>query len=480
MLFKDLVLIPVVMMLIAGGIAVATLSQKMRDLFFFLLVTCAVITERMDVNFLSHYWYRGTTRGIEFSLIDVFAISILVSTWLVPRYGRGKNFWPASLGLMLLYTLYAGFSILMSDPKIFGVLELSKIIRGVIVFVAAAHFVRTRRELSILILALCCVAFAEAGFALKQRYLESTYRSPGTLSHPNSLSMYLCLIGPMLVAGANYASAKWLRVLCYLALLAASVAVLTTISRAGIPTFAFVTIGAALCCMSWRFTATKIAVTSAIILGTVIAGATAWNTLKARYESSSLEEEYIETKGEGRGVYLRWCLMMVDDHFYGVGLNNWSYWVTKEYGAHIGFDYEDYDAMGDAPERSTVPSYRHAAPAHSLAALTLGELGVPGFFVFSLVWMRWFQMGAVCLWRRIRGERYFGWGVGILFGTGGVFLQSITEWTYRQTAILFTFHIMLGVLASLYHFRDQSPEPVDEPVPEEIEAEPAPALVERW
>jgi hypothetical protein len=35
-----------------------------------------------------------------------------------------------------------------------------------------------------------------------------------------------------------------------------------------------------------------------------------------------------------------------------------------------------------------------AAPAHSLAALTVGELGIPGLVLLTVLWLRWFQMGS--------------------------------------------------------------------------------------
>jgi peptidoglycan/LPS O-acetylase OafA/YrhL len=44
-------------------------------------------------------------------------------------------------------------------------------------------------------------------------------------------------------------------------------------------------------------------------------------------------------------------------------------------------------------------------------------------------------------------------GLGIFFATCGIFLQSLTEWTFRQTPIFFTFHLLLGVLASLYYHK---------------------------
>src|SRR5581483_5955059 len=110
--------------------------------------------------------------------------------------------WPAGLTFLLLYTGYCCFSVATATPKIMGVWELSKIFRGVLVVLAAAAFVRTRRELSILVLALGCAVGVQAIHGLKQRYLSGMYRVSGTLDHENSLSMYLCTVTPVLLAAA--------------------------------------------------------------------------------------------------------------------------------------------------------------------------------------------------------------------------------------------------------------------------------------
>ena len=96
-----------------------------------------------------------------------------------------------------------------------------------------------------------------------------------------------------------------------------------------------------------------------------------------------------------------------------------------------------------------------AAPAHNLAALTLGELGVPGLVLFGLLWLRWFWLGAVFL-PRPRAEPMRVMGVGLFFSVCGIFGQSLTEWVYRQTPILFTFYLLLGALASLTAVRRRS------------------------
>src|SRR2546422_4897392 len=146
---------------------------------------------------------------------------------------------------MLLYFFYCGFSVLISDPKLFGLFELSKVARSIIVFLAAALFVRTERELCLLIFALGCAVCFEGFMALKHRYLYGLYRVPGTFDHPNSLSMYLCTVAPVFVAAATSAIPKILRIFSGLCLGVAGVTIFLTGSRGGIPIFVLVCAGVA-------------------------------------------------------------------------------------------------------------------------------------------------------------------------------------------------------------------------------------------
>src|SRR2546422_6582196 len=191
---KDLLSLLLIAVAIPGGVALTCLSRRAQDAAFLLMIPGCVVTDKRDLNFVTRFWYRGTTRGFEFSFVDVLAISILVSSLLRPRPGQSRGYWPASLGLMLLYFFWCCSSVLISNPKLFGLFELSKVVRGLIVFLAAALFVRTERELCLLIVALGCAVCFEGLMALKHRYLYGIYRVPGTLDHPNSLSMYLCTV----------------------------------------------------------------------------------------------------------------------------------------------------------------------------------------------------------------------------------------------------------------------------------------------
>ena len=125
-----------------GGILMASASKRVRDVFFVLMVFLAPMTERFDINFVSRDFYRGTTRGFEVSLVDILSMSLLVGSILFPRRGESRFYWPASLGFMGLFFLYSCFNVAVSDPKIFGLFELSKMVRGIIIFLAVAFYLR--------------------------------------------------------------------------------------------------------------------------------------------------------------------------------------------------------------------------------------------------------------------------------------------------------------------------------------------------
>jgi hypothetical protein len=61
-------------------------------------------------------------------------------------------------------------------------------------------------------------------------------------------------------------------------------------------------------------------------------------------------------------------------------------------------------------------------------------------------------MAASFLWKRTP-DPMRRLGVGIFFGFGGIFLQSLTEWVFRQSPIYYVFHVLLGTLASLYYIK---------------------------
>jgi hypothetical protein len=456
--FKSLFGLTVVPAAILGGTLMACLSRRVRDVFFVLLVFLCPMIERVDVNFVSREWYRGTSRGFEFSILDILSISLLVSAVLFPRRGESRGYWPASLGLMLLFFLYACGNVAASEPKLFGLFELFKMVRGLILVMAVAFYVRGERELRLLLFALAALVCYEGLLALKQRYLYGINRVPGTIDDSNSLSVFLCMTAPVLAAAVNARLPPLLKALCGAGIALACVAEILTISRAGVIILASMLAGAALATISYRLTPRRIVVCGVIALAVASVTAKSWKTLSERFKQSTLEQEYGNHHNLGRGYYIRVAEAIVDDHAFGIGLNNWSYRVSNEYGPKLGYRFVPYRGTDKEPSDVIPPNSNideaQAAPAHCLAALTAGELGIPGLILLALLWLRWFQMAGSFIWNR-SPDPLRRIGVGIFFGFGGIFLQSMTEWVFRQSPIYYVFHVLLGTLASLYYMNRQ-------------------------
>lgn len=454
---KDLIGLAVIAGGISFGVLAACLSQRIRDVLFIAMLWLAPMTELYDVNFVSRDFYRGTVRGFEFSLVDVCSMSILLSAILAPRLGEKRMYLVPGLGVMLLFFFYCMFNVAIADPKLFGMFELSKMFRGLVIFLAVALYVRSERELRLAVILLAAIVCYQGYVALKQRYLWGMHRVPGTLEHSNSLAALMGITAPIFVAAFN-SNWKWyVKVISVCALGAACVGMILTISRAGVVILAGGLLLAALLTMTYTISAKKVAIAGLAVLAAAGLFAKSWETLKERFRESNLEQEYSSARNQGRGYYLRLAYAIATDRVFGVGLNNWSYWVSNQYGPKLGYKFNPYKGTDREPnyvipEHVTNIDDAQAAPAHNLGALTLGELGGPGLLLFALVWARWFQMGASFVWPRSRDPIRMV-GIGILVGALCMWLQSITEWVFRHSPVFYVFHVMLGVMASLYYMK---------------------------
>jgi hypothetical protein len=344
----------------------------------------------------------------------------------------------------------------ISDPQLFGLFELFRMFRGLLLVLAVALYVRSERELRLFVFSLAFLICYEGLLAIKQRYLEGIHRVPGTLIESNSLSVLLVTTTPVMVTALTSRLPVVIKCLCAVAIPLAMIAELMTISRAGVMILAFLLFTATVSTISYRITLRRVTIALVIILGVTGLTAKSWKTLQERFHESTLEQEYGNKKNLGRGYYIRIAKTIAKSQLFGVGLNNWSYWVSNKYGPRLGYWFVPYRGPDHVPSDIIPPESNvdeaQAAPAHNLGALTLGELGIPGLVLFSLVWMRWFQMGASFLFKR-DPDPMKRIAVGLFFGSCGMFLQCLTEWVFRHLPLYYVFHVMLGVLMSLYYIK---------------------------
>jgi hypothetical protein len=268
--------------------------------------------------------------------------------------------------------------------------------------------------------------------------------------------MYMLTTAPVFVAVITSKIPKHFKLLGAAAIGLAFISVILTISRAGLVAIMVTLFCATIATISYRITLRKTLITFLVVLGIGGALAKAWKTIGARFAGDSLTNEYSAKHEQNRGYYIRIALAIASDSWFGVGPNNWSYWVSNKYGPLLGWHFVPYLGTEHKPSQKVPPGRDiddpQAAPAHSLPALTVGEMGFGGLALLTLLWLRWLLMGASFLWPRTP-DPMRRIPVGIFFGMCGTLFQSLTEWVFHQTPIFFTFNILLGVLASLCYVR---------------------------
>ncbi|MCC5788139.1 MAG: O-antigen ligase family protein [Opitutales bacterium] len=445
------------------------LLPKLREATIFLIVIGPILPLGLDIHFYGADWYRGTIRGFEITYVDVLASGLLTCVLLDPR--EKKLYWPAGLAPLLVFSLWALITIVVMEPRIFGSYELSKMLRGFLLLLVAAFSIRTERRIFIAIAGLAAAVSLQSLWGLYQ-WFSGTFRITGTLEHANILSTYLCLITPVVAAAAASKHPPiLLRAICWIAVIAAVPVILLTLSRTGMPVFAFVVSASIVTCISWRPNPVKVGFA---LLGLLLVSglvARSWEQVSLRYGEATLAGEYFDEESEGRGYYFRQAKAILHNRPFGVGLNNWSYIVSKEFTTERGLRYANYDDLTAFRTRNEeIYSGAYAPPAHNLGLITLGEMGWVGLFLFVVAWFRWFHIALVNQFGKLQREFRF-LSIGILFGLLGLFLQNLTEWTFRQSEVFMTFSLLLGILAALHQAHKQPLAPGEEDEPEEKETE---------
>lgn len=436
------------------GVMAACSSKRVLDLVFVLLVfgtsqPDALFGFPADINFLSREWYRGTTRGIEVSYLDFLSVILLIASRYWCRKEGIPNLKPPSYNYLKAYFLWAfGTVILVSEPMIFGVFELTKMFRAILLFLAVYAYVRSPDQLRLFIYVVLGIAFYEAALALNQRYLMGIHRVTATQPHPNSLSMYCLQLLPIALSlwFAEDLSRR-LRKACLLATLLLAVTIILTVSRTGFAALALLSFSTIALNIRNRLKARNIAFLVLAVLVGAAMSYKAWDSLSARYATFDLKTEYMTEAGD-RGSYFRKGLPALEDSpVVGIGLNNWSYWISNKYASQAGYRSDKYPSI-DLPPISK----NQEAPAHNLFLLTVVELGVVGLILWIALFLRWLYIAGYRL-RLAKGDYSDQLRIGLFLSLVGVLLQSVTEWEARQTSLFFFMHTVAAVAAYLYRCR---------------------------
>ncbi len=367
------------------------------------------------INIVSQESYRGDSRGIEVTTVDLLALVLALAqrgpARAVERYRLVRG----------LYMLAMLASFADTPDALKSAFSVWKLARMYFFFETLATCFLDARMISAATYGLGAGVLLQGLLALEQKYLFHMVRVTGSMPHPNSLAMIVNLIAP--VAFALWLSGRGRRMVIPVFALA-GLCTIISLSRGGMLMFAAATgLGAAIA-VARKPEARRIKILLALAVGAGAVLAKSLDTIVERFTTAPKESE------QARVLFNQAARMMADEHPFGVGVNMYS---------HV------LDHGGYADRLHIEPGDRNGI-AHHIYWLTTAELGYAGLAAYVLLL-------AAVYWSALRAALRPGLagtlGTGIMLGLSTMYLQGTAEWIARQTPMAYAFWMYAAMAAAL-------------------------------
>ena len=412
---------------------ILTLNRKFMRYAFFAVSLPVMMFNQVSINFFSHETYRGTSRGMEVSLVYLLALAMLIGMWilyrkkpLLPDIGS-KIYW--------IYFLLCIPSLINADNTLFSWFELWKMIMMYIVFLTTYYYLYYYRDFTSVIIAFGIVATVTF-ITVVYQHVKGIHQANGLFPHQNSMGMYMCLVAPIFFAYYFNRNKGWKRWLFVGFFLVASAACMRTYSRGAMVCLPFGCMITALLSLRYQFHMRKIQILLPIFLICFFGALLLLPNIINRFQNAP--KESLMTR---QNLAAAAWNMMVDKPFAGVGLNNWGIKINPPY-PYCEYRYNNKRIAKDFKEGIVETSY-----------LLVGA--ECGFFALAafLAWLGYYYVCAFKLVKQMRRSNFFYVPVGIVGGLTAVYAQSTLEWVMKQQVNFIQMMMLFAVLSILYKYR---------------------------
>ncbi len=354
------------------GIFICRLWRPAMYIVFALLVI-GTFSQEWGITYLSRESYKAATRGFEIHISDLMALILLGGMLTRPTEFRFRWF-PPLMGIYTLFFCYAVVSWYYADhsifinfeehlplrnlpffePGLYPLFEMSKMLRGILIFLVVYNFCNNRESIQVLLSSLSLLIIVVTLLGLIARYVHGEHRIGVGNFHPNDLNSYVGLMG-MFIFPFAYTSRRWSRSVFYwMVVCAAFLTIVLTVSRSSFAGFfvgGFIT--TCFCIARYPTTRNLTMIVIGVILGCAVL-AKASDVLLERFVGGGSTQGAFDVRRNLNEA----AVLMANDHVFGVGLGNFSVWSIRKYA-----------------EKAMAERYNIA---HNVFYLTLAELGYFG------------------------------------------------------------------------------------------------------
>ncbi len=426
------------MLCLPVGVFLLLLERRLLrwTLFFGVLVSVAFF-DATAVNFFSNEAYRGTSRGMEVSLVYLMALVLLIAFVVL----RGQLYLAPDGGSRLysLYLLLCLPSFFQAESRLFGWFEMWKMLMMLVVFLAVyGYLVYSRGDFSVVLNAAAVLAIVHLLVIFGQHF-HGDYQVRGLFPHRNSMAMFMTLPATLFLARYfNPAPGGRGGRLALLVFAVAAFSVFRSLSRGSAVCFTIGALFTVLCSVCVNFTPRKAGLLWVVAVVAAAGMLYMLPKLYQRFESAS-EASWAARVRLGKAA----INMIRDEPLSGVGLNNWGIKINPPY---------QYSQFRD--ERPGATEDWKDGLVETIYLLVAAECGIPCLVVL-LAWFGYYLVVCVLLLWRLRHSQLYFIPAGLLGGLLAVFAQSFLEWVLKQQMNFIWLMVFFAVLSYLNrHWRE--------------------------
>ena len=392
------------------------------------MIGALAVYQSTAINFFSYEQYRGSSRGMEISVVYLFAAALLIASAVKRKMPKLVPSWGAAIYLAYFALCLPSWG--TAANTLFSWMETWKMIMLYLTYLSIRAYLNVSDDVKPLVKGLA--VFVVLNFLLMVKdHLSGVYQPRGVFPHQNCLAMAMHLFANLFFA--YFLADGWKKSkLNALAFVAASACIVRTYSRGAM---AMIPISFAVTFMLSVFVGIKtsklrvLARVVPIVAVGMIGLAVMLPRIIERFKSAP-------EASKNTRVELALCAkeMMADEPWRGVGINNW--------GIKINPPYEYAERAGRNNNRSE--DFRDGI-VETVYLLVGAECGIPALAAM-IIWFLWYLLLCVRLVKKLKGTPYAAIPAGLAGGLIACYLQSCLEWVLRQQMNLILLMLFFAII----------------------------------
>ena len=420
------------------------------------LIVPLAVFNRVSINFFSHESYRGSSRGMEVSIIYIAALTLLLIFSIIN--GKRRLLPETGSKIYLGYFLLSLPSLINTPNMLYSFFEIWKMIMVYLVFLAVYYFLEfTDGDLDTILYGVAVMVAINFVVILLQHFILHKYQVYGVFPHQNSMAMFMAIAGLVFLARFLNVPDRRGAWLFFIAFLLASFAVVRSYSRGAIFCYPIGGTVTVLCSMRRKMMSfRKLRKLILICLLGATGLAIFMPRIIHRFQTAP------EASGETRKYFAIAAFNMIcDKPILGVGINNWGVCINPPYtySTHRDFDKGFTDEHQDGI-------------VETIYLLVAAECGLP-CLIMLLCWFGYYWFSCIFLMKKLQVTNYYFLPAGALGALTSVYMQSALEWVLKQQINLIWLMTLFACISFLNkHSRELADKETTDPASPEAETPP--------